>query len=185
MLLIEIAPPRFDVDLDLRYATADNLTGSVIYQRPLCLLRPEAAEHLARAVVLARGIGCRLRVFDAFRPVEAQWRLWHALPDATYIADPRIGSHHSRGVAVDLTLTDAAGRELDMGTGFDDMTALSGHGRTDLPPEVQRNRAVLTGIMAATGWLPYPFEWWHYQLPESGRYPLLSDSAAGGRMMTG
>lgn len=183
-MLTEIAPPDFDVDLDVRYATADNLTGRPIYRRPFCLLRPEAAQALARAVALARGAGFRLRLFDGFRPVEAQWRLWNALPDPVFIADPRIGSCHSRGVAIDLTLNGADGRALDMGTGFDDMTARSHHGRTDLPADVQRNRALLLGIMAAAGWEHYPFEWWHYQLPEAGRWPLLSETAAGGGMLS-
>ena len=133
---------------------------------------------------LARGIGCRLRIFDAFRPVEAQWRLWRALPDPVFIADPRTGSTHSRGIAVDLTLDGADGRPLDMGTGFDDMTPQSHHGRTDLPAEIQRNRALLLGIMAMAGWTHYPYEWWHYQLPEAGRYPLLADSAVNGRMLS-
>ncbi len=184
MLLTEIAPPRFDVDLDLRYATADNLTGRPIYCRAHCLLHPDAAQALTRAVALARGINCRLRLYDGFRPTEAQWRLWEALPDPLFIADPRTGSSHSRGIAVDLTLVGADGRPLEMGTSFDDMTARSHHGRTDLPPDAQRHRACLLGIMVAAGWCPYPYEWWHYQLPNAGNYPLLSDSVTGGRMVS-
>ena len=183
-MLIEIAPLRFDVDLDLRYASSDNLTGAAIYARPLCLLHAAAVPPLERAVALARGLGLRLRLFDGFRPVEAQWRLWRALPDARYIADPRHGSNHSRGTALDLTLADAAGRPLDMGTGFDAMTPLSHHGRTDLPAECQRHRALLAGVMAGAGWQPYPYEWWHYQIPGAETYPLLADSAAGGKMMS-
>ncbi|HYD63905.1 D-alanyl-D-alanine dipeptidase [Azospirillum sp.] len=184
-MLIEIAPPAFDVAVDLRYATDDNLTGRPVYRRAVCLLHPEAAARLTRAAELARGAGFRLRVYDAFRPVEAQWELWHALPDPVYIADPRLGSNHSRGVAVDLTLDGADGRSLDMGTPFDDMTERSHHGRADLPPAVQRNRALLLGIMTAAGWRHYDAEWWHYQLPDAERHPLLTDAAAGGRMMAG
>ncbi len=183
MLLTEIAPPRFDVDLDIRYATTDNLTGSPIYRRARCLLHPDAIPALERAVALARGLGCRLRLFDAFRPVEAQWRLWRVLPDPRFIADPRQGSHHSRGVAVDVTLDDAEGRPLAMGTGFDDMTPLSHHGRTDLPEHAQRHRALLLGVMTGAGWTPYPYEWWHYQLAGAERYPLLTDSATGTALM--
>ncbi|MGQ9366270.1 D-alanyl-D-alanine dipeptidase [Azospirillum sp. ST 5-10] len=182
-MLIEIAPPAFDVDVELVYATAANLAGRPVYRRPVCLLHADAAARLAAAAALARGAGLRLRVYDAFRPVEAQWELWRAFPDPVYIADPRTGSTHSRGVAVDLTLADADGRPLDMGTGFDDMTERSHHGRTDLPAAVQRNRALLLGVMTAAGWRHYDAEWWHYQLPGSDRYPLLTDAAAGGRMM--
>ena len=183
-MLCEIAPLRFDVDLDLRYATPDNLTGAAIYARPLCLLHADAVPRLEHAVALARGLRLRLRLFDGFRPVEAQWRLWRALPDPRYIADPRRGSNHSRGTALDLTLSDAAGRPLPMGTGFDDMTPLSHHGRTDLPAEVQRHRALLAGVMAGAGWQPYAFEWWHYQLPGAESYPLLTDSVTGGKMLS-
>lgn len=182
-MLTEIAPPAFDIDLELLYATADNLSGAPIYRSAVCLLHPDAARRLTEAIRLARGIGCRLRVYDAFRPAEAQWRLWHAFADPTYIADPRLGSNHTRGVAVDLTLADAAGVPLDMGTGFDAMTERSHHGRSDLTAEQQRNRAMLLGVMVAAGWEHYPSEWWHYQLPDAGRYPLLTDAAAGGRLM--
>ncbi|NUB26405.1 D-alanyl-D-alanine dipeptidase [Azospirillum brasilense] len=182
-MLTPIAPPDFDVDIDLLYATPDNLTRVPIYRHPHCLLHPDAAAALRAAIRLARGIGCRLRLYDAFRPVEAQWALWRALPDPSYIADPSGGSTHSRGIAVDLTLADGSGRPLDMGTGFDDMTEQSHHGRTDLTTEQQRNRAALLGVMTAAGWRHYSFEWWHYQLPDEQRYPLLTDAALGGLMM--
>jgi D-alanyl-D-alanine dipeptidase len=124
MVLVEIVPPDVDVDIDLIYATDANITGRPIYRQPVCLLHPHAAAALRQAVTLAHAQGCRLRVFDAFRPAEAQWRLWEACPDPEFIADPRSGSSHTRGVAVDLTLADAEGRPFDMGTGFDDMTAI-------------------------------------------------------------
>lgn len=182
-MLLDIAPPAFDVDLDLLYATPDNLTGAPVYRKPVCLLHPDAAARLTAAIALARGIGRRLRVFDAFRPVEAQWLLWKAFPNPEYIADPRLGSNHSRGVAIDLTLADRDGRPLDMGTGFDDMTDRSHHGRTDLTTKQQRNRAALLGVMTAAGWNHYASEWWHYQLPGAEQYPLMTDAAAGGRIM--
>jgi len=184
MTLVQIESPAVDLDLDLRYATPDNLTGAAIYQRALCLLHAEAAVALQKAVALARPLGLRLRVFDGYRPVEAQARLWQSLPDPTFIADPLKGSNHSRGVAVDLTLADAAdGRPLDLGTGFDDMTPQSHHGRLDIAPEAQRLRLLLVGLMAAAGFEHYPYEWWHYQLPQAERYPLLADGAAGPRLM--
>lgn len=181
--LVEIAPPTYPVTLDLRYATSENLVGTAIYRTPLCLLRREAAVCLRQTIARAAALGLRLRIFDAFRPVEAQGRLWRALPDSRYIADPRIGSSHSRAVAVDLTLEDATGQPLDMGTGFDDMTDRSGHDFADFPADVLGNRAVLLGLMVATGWQPYGPEWWHYQLANSHCYPLLSDSVTGGRLI--
>jgi D-alanyl-D-alanine dipeptidase len=184
MTLVALDTPAFDLDIALAYATPDNVTGKPIYRRAEPQLHPEAAAALQRAIALARPLGLRFRIFDAFRPTEAQWRLWEVFPDPEFVADPRSGSNHSRGVAVDLTLIDAAsGQPLDMGTPFDDFTALSHHGRTDLPGEVQRNRAILIGVMTAAGWDWNRYEWWHYQLFETERFPLLADAAAPRRLM--
>lgn len=174
--LVEIAPPDFDVDVTLAYATEANLTGERVYGKAECWLRREAAERLATATDLARPLGLRFRIFDALRPVEAQWKLWNHTPDPEFLADPRRGSPHSRGVAVDLTLLDAEGRELDMGTAFDAFTPLSHHARTDIPAHTQRNRLLLMGLMTAAGWDFYRNEWWHYQLFDARRFPLISDA---------
>lgn len=181
--LVEIKPPDFPVLIDLRYASADNLTGRPIYARAGCFLNAEAAGLLKNAIALAAQLGLRLKVFDAFRPTEAAWALWNHNPDPTFLADPRKGSPHSRGAAVDVTLVDAGGDELDMGTDFDAFTPLAFHGVLDITPEQQRNRALLLGIMTAAGWDFYKNEWWHYQLFQPRRYPLLSDAAAGTLLM--
>lgn len=182
-MLIEIAPPEFDVQLDIAYATSRNITGKPIYGRAACFLNPEATELLRRAIDLAAKLGYRLKIFDAFRPSEAQWRLWNHTPDPEFLANPRRGSPHSRGAAVDLTLSDASGRDLDMGTDFDAFTPLSHHGSTAISVGAQRNRLVLLGLMTSAGWDFYRNEWWHYQLFQARRYPVLADSAAGTRMM--
>lgn len=183
MRFVTIAPPDFDVDLDLRYATADNLTGRPIFAQPLCLLHPTAADALRRAVRLAAAQGLRLRIFDGYRPPAAQWALWQALPDPTFIADPRVGSSHGRGVAIDLTLALPDGTVLDMGTDFDDMRPLAFHADTSIPVTAQRHRALLLGLMAAAGWQHYQNEWWHYQLPKAPSYPLVEDGALGPAIM--
>jgi D-alanyl-D-alanine dipeptidase len=186
MTLVPIAPPDFDVDLDIVYATARNFTGKPVYARPGCHLHGDAADALRRAIAIAHPLGLRFRIFDAFRPREAQWVLWRARPDPEFLADPRRGSPHSRGVAVDLTLIDRAGRALDMGTDFDAFTPLSHHAVTaGIPADAQRNRLVLLGIMTAAGWARYRCEWWHYQLFDEGRYPLRSDSDLDTPMMPG
>lgn len=183
MTLVEISPERHGVLLDIRYATADNFTGRPIYGRHACYLLPEAEGALTRAVALARPLSLRLKVFDAFRPSEAQWRMWTHAPDPEFLADPRRGSPHSRGAAVDLTLVDDAGAELAMGTPFDAFTPLSHHGATDIAPADQRNRAILLGLMTAAGWDFYLNEWWHYQLFDAKRFPVLSDADLPAPMM--
>jgi D-alanyl-D-alanine dipeptidase len=183
--LVEISAARHSVRLAIAYATGDNFTGRPVYARPGCYLHPEAAERLEKAVMLARPLGLALQIFDAFRPSEAQWRLWETRPDPEFLADPRRGSPHSRGVAVDLTLVDAEGTPLDMGTGFDAFTPLSHHASTLVPLAAQKNRLLLLGLMSAAGWDFYAREWWHYQLFEPRRYPLLSDSVLPVPMMAG
>ncbi len=182
MLLTQI-DDAWDVVVNLAYAGADNFTGQTIYRHDGCFLHAAAAAKLARAAALAGRLGYRLKIFDAFRPAEAQWRLWRHTPDADFLAPPWRGSPHSRGVAVDLTLIDGAGRELDMGTPFDALSPLAHHDAAGLTPPVQHNRHLLLGLMSAAGWDFYLKEWWHYQLFEPRHYPLLSDRAAGTALM--
>ena len=185
MALVEIAPPVFDVEIDLVYATPRNFTGAPVYGRAGCYLHGAAATRLGRSIELAAELGLRLKIYDAFRPAEAQWVLWSHNPDPDFLADPRRGSPHSRGVALDVTLLDGSRRELDMGSIVDGAGPLARHGCTAIPAAAQRNRLILLGLMATAGWDHYLNEWWHYQLFDPRRYPLLGDSAAGTRMMIG
>lgn len=183
-MLTSIAPPHFDVDIDLRYATADNVVGQRLYRRPACLLNADAAAALARAIAMAKALGLRLLIYDAFRPVEAQFALVRRFPDSPYVSDPRRGSApHCRGAAVDLTLATGTGVPLPMGTGFDDFTEAAHHGALDIPADAQRNRALLLGLMTAAGWDFYRREWWHYQLFNPRQYPLLSDTVLDAPMV--
>jgi D-alanyl-D-alanine dipeptidase len=184
MSLVEIKRPAFDVDYDIAYATANNFTGKPIYARPGCYLHKDAALCLSHSIELAAALDFRIKIFDAFRPSEAQWVLWNHTPDPDFLADPTRGSPHSMGAAVDLTLIDSRCKELDMGTGFDAFTPLSHHGNMDISSEAQRNRAILLGIMTAAGWDFFRNEWWHYQLFDArARYPVLGDAALPEPMM--
>ena len=182
-MLIEITPPEFNVDIALAYAGTDNFMGQVVYANARCWLHRDAAAALARAVELAAEQDLRFRIYDAFRPNEAQWALWSHTPNPDYVADPRRGSPHSRGVAVDLTLINHAGDELDMGGPVDDLTENGHHDAPNLDPAQRRNRLLLLGIMTAAGWDWFVREWWHYQLFKPREYPVLSDRAAGTGMM--
>jgi len=183
MSLIAITAQTHDVLLDIAYATNNNFTGKPVYARPRCYLHRDAAARLEKAIALARPLALRFKIFDAFRPSEAQWVLWNHTPDPDFLADPRRGSPHSRGAAIDLTLVDTSGQPLDMGTDFDAFTPLSHHGSTAVPVTAQRNRFLLLGLMSAAGWDFYGNEWWHYQLFDAKRYPLLSDADAPEPMM--
>jgi D-alanyl-D-alanine dipeptidase len=185
MPLVEITETQHGVLIALAYAGPHNLTGAPVYARADCYLNEEAAALLVRAVDLARPLGFRLKIFDALRPSEAQWMLWNAKPDPNFLADPRRGSPHSRGAAIDLTLVEAGGEDLPMGTAFDAFTPLSHHATTGIPLAAQRNRMLLLGLMTAAGWDFYRNEWWHYQLFDPRRFPLLSDADLPRPMMRG
>lgn len=177
---------EFGVDIALAYATAENFTGKPVYREDAgCFLHADAALLFRRAIELARPLGLRFKVLDAFRPAQAQWVLWNHSPDPGFLADPRRGSPHSMGAAVDVTLLDENGQELDMGTAFDAFTPHSHHGNQEVSVSAQRNRHLLMGIMTTAGWDFYRNEWWHYQLYNARSiYPVLDDSVLGrDRMM--
>jgi D-alanyl-D-alanine dipeptidase len=184
MALVPITSESHDVTITIMYATASNFTGKAVYSRPGCYLLNAAEIHLRRAIDLARIQGWRFHIFDAFRPSEAQFKLWNHTPDPEFLTDPKRGSPHSRGVAIDLTLLDAqTGEALNMGTSFDAFTPLSHHGNTEISATAQENRYRLLGLMTAAGWDCYLKEWWHYQLFDSRSYDVLHDSVLDSSMM--
>lgn len=174
--LIDVRKAFPDMVFDIRYATEDNFTGKPVYVSDNCYLHREAAEKLSVAVISAKKLGFGIKLFDAFRPHEAQEILWAHTPDENFLANPARGSAHSRGVAVDLTLIDSSGNEIEMGTEFDAFTPLSYHTEiAGISPEALKNRAILLGIMSAAGFDFYKNEWWHYQLFNAKNYPLIKD----------
>ncbi|WP_244813621.1 D-alanyl-D-alanine dipeptidase [Caballeronia sp. Lep1P3] len=177
--LLPITPESHRVQIDLVYATDRNFTGKPIFKAAHCLLLEPAEAALRKAVAMAASFGMTLRIFDAYRPPQAQQALWDFLPDATFIAPLDRGSNHSRGTAVDLTLVDADGIELDMGTAFDAMLPESGHFHAGLPAHVQRNRTLLLGVMLGAGFTHIASEWWHYELPGSRDLALIDNEESG------
>lgn len=175
-MLVRITETSHDVLIDLIYAGPRNFTSRTIYRHALCLLHPDAEASLIRAVRVAAGMGLRLKLYDAFRPQQAQEALWAVAPLPGYIADPAKGSDHTRGVALDVTLITSEGIELDMGTPVDTMHDTSHHFHAAHAPEVQVNRARLLTVMLEAGFAHYAQEWWHYQLPDASRYPLITDA---------
>lgn len=181
-MLVKIDPKEYGVEIALAYATPQNFTGKPVYKSNTCYLHNEAAELLKKAVALAKAMGYGVKIFDAYRPTEAQFRLWEHTPDPNFLANPHSGSPHSRGGAIDLTLL-KDGKEIEMGTPFDDFTSKSFHQSTEISAEAQTNRKILLGIMSAAGWDFYSNEWWHYQMFNPRAYALLSDKEAGTNLM--
>ena len=175
MSLVEITEVTHNIILDMRYATENNFTGQTIYDCDRCFLRPEALVLFEKAIDLAAAQGYRFKILDAHRPQYAQERLWEVCPNPDYIANPASGSHHTRGVAVDLTLVDSDGQELDMGTPFDSFDTASHHGSQVISTAAARNRYLLLGIMMSAGWDFYVNEWWHYQMYKPREIDLIRE----------
>lgn len=161
--------------LDLRYATDQNFVNHIIYDCGRCFLRKNVAKQLDSARVDFAERGVKIKLFDCYRPLDVQWELWEEVPDARYVADPRKGSMHNRGMAVDLTLMDArTGEELDMGTGFDFFGTRAYHSTTpELNQTIQDNRELLKSTLEKWGFQSIRTEWWHYSYtgPE-GTWPI-------------
>ena len=163
------------IDVDLRYATPNNFVGRDLYSPYDCAwLHVDAAAALEQVVawLAERAPGYRILVLDALRPQRVQQQLWDALAGTDlqmYLANPERGSIHSFGMALDLTILDAAGRELDMGTGFDDLTERSHPkleplllARGEITEQQISNRQLLRDAMAQAGFHGISTEWWHY-----------------------
>jgi len=163
------------IAVDLRYATPDNFVGRDLYSPYDCAwLHRDAAAALERVVawLKERRPDCMPLVLDALRPQRVQQQLWDALAGTDlqmYLADPQRGSIHSFGMALDVTLVDEAGRELDMGTGFDDMTLLSHPALEarflasgELTTAQAANRQLLRDAMFQAGFVGINTEWWHF-----------------------
>ena len=173
--LVDLSVIFPSLHIDLKYATADNITGAPIYREARCLLHTEAVTALAKSISIAQLAGLQLVVYDAYRPQQAQAILWNACPDPQYVVDVAIRSNHSRGTAIDVTLMDDRGHLLDMGAGFDEMHDRSHAWHPSVPPAAQRNRLLLNAIMFGGGFVGINSEWWHFELPDAARYPLLDD----------
>ncbi|MFT6106382.1 MAG: D-alanyl-D-alanine dipeptidase [Rickettsiales bacterium] len=164
----------FDVEIDIKYATTDNFTNQTVYDQPYSLLHQKAADLLEKAIKLAKEQGFRFRIFDTYRPIKVQEILFKHYPDGDYVSDPKTGLvTHCRGIAVDLTLIDKNGNDLEMGTGFDEFGVKANHGASELNAQERKNRYLLMGIMLTAGFDIYRPEWWHYQLYDVQDYPIL------------
>lgn len=149
--------------VELKYATADNFTGQVIYDFDVAYARYGTVKKLAAAAEILEGRGYFLKIWDAYRPVSAQFRLWDVCPNPTYVANPNVGfSNHTRGCAIDLTIVDSNGKDVVMPTGFDDFSVKADRDYSDVSKEAADNALMLQNVMESCGFSGYYGEWWHY-----------------------
>jgi zinc D-Ala-D-Ala dipeptidase len=170
---VDVATLDPTIRLDIRYATTNNFTKAQIYDCPQCLLRPLAAAAIVKVHKNLQKKGLGLKMFDCYRPRPYQQRLWDKVPNPDYVTPPAKGSMHSRGAATDLTIVDAKGNELDMGTEFDFFGPKAHFDHTDLPQKVLKNRRLLRRVMEEAGFKGIRTEWWHFSY--QGKDYALSD----------
>ena len=179
--LTDVVP---EVILDMRYYGTDNFVGKRVdgYQKPVCIVTKECAEHLKMVVAEVSELSVYVKVFDAYRPQQAvdhfaKWALdlndtltrqkYYPEVDKSdlfrlnYIAEK---SGHSRGSTIDLTFIDADGVELDMGSSWDYFGTKSWPSDTTVSTDAQKNRNFLRNVMIKHGFKPYNEEWWHFTL---------------------
>lgn len=160
------------IAVELAYATENNFTGQPIYEFTESYLRYGTVKKLKQASEELAEQGLGLLIWDGFRPVAAQQKLWEICPDPTFVSHPVTGYRaHCRGNAVDLTLVDLeTGEQLRMPTGFDDFSALADRDYSDCDHEAAENARLLETVMEKHGFQPYSAEWWHFA--DTTDYPV-------------
>jgi D-alanyl-D-alanine dipeptidase len=172
--LVDVQKTVPGVVLDIRYATTNNFTGQQLYPFSKCYLRRASAEKLRLAQAELATMGYGLKIYDGYRPLSVQRKMWEVYPHPGYVADPKKGSRHNRGAAVDITLIRLSdGSELLMPTPYDDFTEKAHRNFNDLPAEAISNRELLQQVLTKHGFVGLPTEWWHFDDKEWRKYPLL------------
>lgn len=163
-----------DFLLDMKYATNDNFLKTKVYDCEECYLRLKTVRMLINANNDFLERGYRIKLFDCYRPLDIQKKMWNIVSNPEYVADPAKGSIHNRGGAVDITLVDKDGKELDMGTTFDFFGIEASHNYKNLSEDVLKNRIILKEIMIKNNFKSFDSEWWHYNLQDSNQDKLAN-----------
>ena len=163
-----------DAVIDLRYATANNFTGKVIYKSSEAYLCYGTVKKLMAVQEELRKYDMKLVVWDAYRPMAAQFRLWEVCPNPDFVADPRNSiTAHARGNTVDISLVRTDGSLVEMPSEFDDFSTRANRDYTNTPEEAAGNSQLLERIMTENGFEGLHSEWWHYYDKEE--YRLIGD----------
>lgn len=174
-LLTNIKDLSSSFTLDMRYATENNFLEEVLYDCGTCLLLPETAEALNQANLYFNAMGYRIKIWDCYRPLDVQVKMFAKVPNPIYVADPKEGSIHNRGGAVDLTLETLDGKELDMGTDHDHFGREAHIDNFDLPEAVLNNRKILETGMKQFGFQTIQSEWWHFNHTSASGKPVMNE----------
>jgi len=174
--LVELVALDPTIRLDIRYATSNNFVGRPVYDEARAFLQRPAAEALVRAHRALASQGYGLLIFDGYRPWRVTKLFWDVTPESQreFVADPREGSKHNRGCAVDLSLYDLATRaEVAMPSGYDDFTEKASPDYAGGTQEQRRARDLLRTAMEKEGFAVESNEWWHFNYRDWKSYPIL------------
>ena len=162
---------------EVRYATRHNFTGEALYPFPRLWIHRDAAAALEHVQRELQESGLGLKVYDAYRPFAVQKKMWDLVRDERYVSNPaKNRGRHTRGTAVDVTLIDRAGRELPMPSDFDDFSEKAHRDYRGCTDAEKANRQKLETIMVRHGFVPYPDEWWHFDLEGWENHPVFDIS---------
>ncbi len=156
-----------DFVYDMKYATADNFLKSKVYDCEACYLRLKTVKAMMAANKKFIKKGYRIKIYDCYRPLDIQKKMWTIVSNPIYVADPKKGSIHNRGGAIDITLVDKNNKELDMGTAFDYFGIEASHNYQNFSNKIKANRKLLKKIMLTCDFKSFDSEWWHYNLKNS------------------
>ncbi len=174
--LVELIKVDPRLKLDIRYATPSNFLGFAVYKQPRAFLQKPAALALKAAHDDLRALGFGLVVFDGYRPWSVTKLMWERTPPEkrAYVANPKNGSRHNRGCAVDLTLFDLeTGQPVSMPSAYDDFSVKA---HADYPggtADQRRHRSLLREVLENHGFLHLESEWWHFDFEGWQKYPIL------------
>ncbi|HEY9800489.1 MAG TPA: M15 family metallopeptidase [Leptolyngbyaceae cyanobacterium] len=171
--LVDIQTVNPNILLDIRYATENNFMKKPVYSVARCVLRGEVAEKLSQVQQDLEKQGLGLKVYDCYRPLSVQKLMWQVREARPYVANPARGSKHNRGAAVDITLVDRNGQELEMPTEFDNFTRRASITYAGASTEAKKNRALLGSAMKRRGFIPLSKEWWHFDAIGWQKYKIL------------
>lgn len=153
-----------DFVYDMKYATSDNFLKAKVYDCGECFLRLKTVKALINANNSFMKLGFKIKLFDCYRPLDVQKKMWAIVPNPIYVANPAKGSIHNKGGAVDISLVDLSGKEIDMGTKFDFFGEEASHNYLKLNQKIIDNRKFLKSIMFEFKFNSLDSEWWHYNL---------------------
>jgi poly-gamma-glutamate synthesis protein (capsule biosynthesis protein) len=160
--------------IDIRYATENNFTKQIIYSTDEAYLRLGTAKKLKQVQEELLNKGYSLKIWDAFRPTAAQFKLWEVCPDPSFVANPyKKYSNHSRGMAVDVTLVKSDGTKIEMPTEFDEFGRMSDRDYSDVEVDKASNALLLEETMEGYGFKGYTAEWWHYEDVDGAKYEVI------------